>query len=145
MAEAMWMADGPGEDGLTDDFASMIRARRKELGLTQAQVAPRICTEEGRAIGQTYLAEIERGHHPNPRPHLIEQFAQALEIDRDVLYLAARQVPPEVAEELRRLTPEQRAAAWRVFKRAVMEDDEERAVRAAHEKGRGRRAGSKRS
>jgi hypothetical protein len=42
-----------------------------------------------------------------------------------VLYLAARQVPPEVAEQLRRLTPEERAAAWRVFKRAVMENDEE--------------------
>jgi transcriptional regulator with XRE-family HTH domain len=107
----------------------MIRARRKELGLTQGQVAARIQTEEGRAIGQTYLAEIERGHHPNPRPHLIEQFARALEIDRDVLYLAARQVPPEVAEELRRLTPEQRAKAWRIFKRAVMEDDEERKAR----------------
>ena len=104
----------------------MIRARRKELALTQGQVAGRIQTEEGRAIGQTYLAEIERGHHPNPRPHLIEQFARALEIDRDVLYLAARQVPPEVAEELRRLTPEQRARAWQIFKRAVMEDDEER-------------------
>jgi transcriptional regulator with XRE-family HTH domain len=75
---------------ITDDFASMIRARRKELGLTQGQVAARIQIEEGRAIGQTYLAEIERGHHPNPRPHLIEQFARALEIDRDVLYLAAR-------------------------------------------------------
>ena len=66
-----------------------------------------------------------------------------LEIDRDVLYLAARQVPPEVAEELRRLTPEQRAAAWRVFKRAVMEDDEERKARAAHEKGKGRRTASR--
>jgi transcriptional regulator with XRE-family HTH domain len=117
----------------------MIRARRKELGLTQRDVAARIRTEEGRAIGQTYLAEIERGHHPHPRPHLIEQFAQALEIDRDVLYLAARQVPPEVAEELRRLTAEQRAKAWRIFKRAVMEDDEERKAR---EKGkRARKAG----
>lgn len=140
MAETLQTAGWPGEGGPTDDFASMIRARRKELGLTQAQVAPQIHTEEGRGIGQTYLAEIERGHHPNPRPHLIEEFARVLEIDRDVLYLAARQVPPEVAEELRRLTPEQRAAAWRVFKRAVMEDDEERKARAAHDKGKAKRA-----
>jgi len=139
VAERLQTAAGPGEGGVTDDFASMIRARRKELGLTQKDVAARIRTEEGRAIGQTYLAEIERGHHPHPRPHLIEQFAQALEIDRDVLYLAARQVPPEVAEELRRLTPEQRAKAWRIFKRAVMEDDAERKAR---EKGkRARKAG----
>jgi transcriptional regulator with XRE-family HTH domain len=116
----------------------MIRARRKELGLTQGQVAARIQTEEGRAIGQTYLAEIERGHHPNPRPHLIEQFARALEIDRDVRYLVARQVPPEVAEELRRLMAEQRARAWQIFKRALMEDDEEHVAR--EEKGKARRA-----
>jgi transcriptional regulator with XRE-family HTH domain len=116
----------PVEGQFTDDFASMIRARRRELGLTQGQVAPHIHTEEGRSIGQGYLAEIERGHHPHPRPHLIEEFARALKLDRDVLYLAARQVPPEVAEQLRRLTPEERAAAWRVFKRAVMENDEER-------------------
>jgi transcriptional regulator with XRE-family HTH domain len=107
----------------------MIRARRKELGLTQGQVAARIQTEEGRAIGQTYLAEIERGHHPNPRPHLIEEFARALEIDRDVLYLAARQVPPEIVDGLRRLTPEQRARAWQIFKRAVMEEEEESEAR----------------
>ena len=131
MAQPLQTAGRPGEGVFTDDFASMIRGRRKELGLTQGQVAARIRIEEGRPIGQTYLAEIERGHHPNPRPHLIEEFARALEIDRDVLYLAARQVPPEVAEELRRLTPEQRGAAWRVFKRAVMEDDEERKGREA--------------
>ena len=122
---------GWGEDQFTDDFASMIRAQRKQLGLTQGQVAAQIRTEEGRAIGQTYLAEIERGHHPHPRPHLIEQFAQALKTDRDVLYLAARQVPPEVADELRRLTLEERAAAWQVFKRAVMENDQERKARSA--------------
>ena len=130
-----------GEGQFTDDFASMIRARRRELGLTQGQVAAQIRTEEGRAIGQTYLAEIERGHHPHPRPHLIEQFAQALKTDRDVLYLAARQVPPEVADELRRLTLEERAAAWRVFKRAVMENEDERKARSAPVKARGRRVG----
>src|SRR5260370_7213977 len=119
----------------------MIRARRKELGLTQGQVAAQIRIEEGRPIGQTYLAEIERGHHPNPRPHLIEEFARVLEIDRDVLYLAARQVPPEVAEELRRLTPEERAAAWRGFKRAAMGDDEGKKAPAAPRETKGLRAG----
>jgi transcriptional regulator with XRE-family HTH domain len=116
----------------------MVRARRKELGLTQIEVAARIHVEEGRSINQAYLADIERGQHPNPRPHLIEEFARALELDRDVLYLAARQVPPEVADELRRLTPEERAAAWRVFKLAVMEDTvaRQKASRTTGEKGR---------
>jgi hypothetical protein len=46
----------------------------------------------------------------------------ALEFDRDLLYLAVRRLPPEVAEALNRLAPEERIAAWRVFKRAVREE-----------------------
>ena len=76
----------------------MVRQKRRELGLTQEYVAARLQVEEGRSITQSYLAEIERGHHPNPRPHLIEEFARVLSIDRYVLYMAARTVPPEVAE-----------------------------------------------
>ncbi|HKD66116.1 MAG TPA: hypothetical protein VKB84_04695, partial [Candidatus Binataceae bacterium] len=55
------------------------------------------------------------------RPHLIEEFARVLEINRDLLYLAADIVPPEVAEELRRLTPEEREMAWGAFKKVVAE------------------------
>src|SRR5216684_9226200 len=40
-------AGWPGEGRFTDDFASMIRARRKELGRTQGQVAAQIRIEEG--------------------------------------------------------------------------------------------------
>jgi hypothetical protein len=50
----------------------MVRQKRKERGLTQEYVAARLQIEEGRSITQSYLAEIERGHHPHPRPHLIE-------------------------------------------------------------------------
>jgi len=118
----------------------MVRQKRKQLGLTQQQVAPRIKTEEGRPITQSYLAEIEIGHHPQPRPHLIEEFAQALSIDRYVLYLAARTVPPEVAEQLARLTIEEREAAWGVFMRAIKEAEEEKKVRDQVGKGKVRRS-----
>jgi transcriptional regulator with XRE-family HTH domain len=136
-------ATWPGEERRTDEFPTMIRARRRELGLTQKQVAVQIQIE-GRAVSQAYVADLEKGFAA-PRPHLIEQFAKVLELDRDLLYLAARQVPPEVAEELGRLTPEERAAAWRGFRRAVMEDEEEQKgqARAAGAKGKGRRAGSR--
>jgi len=118
----------------------MVRLKRKQLGLTQQQVAARIQTEEGRAITQSYLAEIEAGHHPQPRPHLIEEFARALSIDRYVLYLAARTVPPEVAEQLARLTIEEREAAWGVFMRAIKEAEEEKKVRDQVGKSKGRRS-----
>ena len=113
----------------TDDFSSMVRQKRRELGLTQEYVAARLQVEEGRSITQSYLAEIERGHHPNPRPHLIEEFARVLGIDRYVLYMAARTVPPEVAEQLARLTIEEREAAWGAFMRAINEAEAQKKER----------------
>jgi transcriptional regulator with XRE-family HTH domain len=115
----------------TDDFSSMVRQKRRELGLTQEYVAARLQIEEGRSITQSYLAEIERGHHPNPRPHLIEEFARVLGIDRYVLYMAARTVPPEVAEQLARLTIEEREAAWGAFMRAINEAEAQKKEREA--------------
>jgi transcriptional regulator with XRE-family HTH domain len=108
----------------TRDFGTIIRARRKERGLTQKQVAAQIMVE-GRPISQSNLADLERGFAP-PRPHLIEEFARVLEINRDLLYLAADIVPPEVAEELRRLTPEEREMAWGAFKQVVADAQAEK-------------------
>jgi transcriptional regulator with XRE-family HTH domain len=129
----------------TDEFAKLVRRKRKELGLTQQQAAQRIMTDEDeelRPITQSYLADIETGHHPNPRPHLIEEFARALGIDRYVLYLAARTVPPEVAEQLARLTIEEREAAWAVFMRAIKEAEAEKKAREQG-KGKAPRSGSR--
>jgi transcriptional regulator with XRE-family HTH domain len=138
-------AGGPGErpaglgrEKRTDDFASMVRQTRKQQGLTQQQLAARIETEEGRAITQSYLADIEAGHHPDPRPHLIEEFARALSINRYVLYLAARAVPPEVAEQLARLTPAEREAAWGAFMRAINAAADEKKTREQTSKGKSR-------
>jgi transcriptional regulator with XRE-family HTH domain len=110
-----------------------------ELGLTQEYVAARLQIEEGRSITQSYLAEIERGHHPNPRPHLIEEFARVLSIDRYVLYMAARTVPPEVAEQLSRLTIEEREAAWGAFMRAISEAEAQKKAREQSGKTKVRR------
>ena len=129
----------PWEDRTTRTFGVMIRARRKELGLRQEDLSPRI-EIEGRPISQTHLSDLERGTIA-PRPYLIEQFASALELSRDVLYLAAGIVPPEVAEELNRLTPEEREAAWSVFKNVVAKGEarrKQRELQAAQKpKGRG--------
>jgi transcriptional regulator with XRE-family HTH domain len=116
-------------DLITDDFSSMVRQRRRERGLTQEYVAARLQIEERRSITQSYLAEIERGHHPHPRPHLIEEFARVLSIDRYILYMAARVIPPEVADRLARLTIEEREVAWRVFMRAINQAEEEKKAR----------------
>ena len=120
-----WKDNDALEEGRTTrSFGVMIRARRKELGLRQEDLAPQIQIE-GRPISQTHLSDLERGSIA-PRPYLIEQFARALNLNRDVLYLAAAIVPPEVAEELNRLTPEERERAWAVFKDVVAKGEARR-------------------
>ena len=131
--------DALGEGRTTRNFGVMIRARRKELGLRQEDLAPQIQIE-GRPISQTHLSDLERGSIA-PRPYLIEQFARALNLNRDVLYLAAAIVPPEVAEELNWLTPEEREQAWAVFKEVVAKGEARRKQREhrAEHKAKGRR------
>jgi transcriptional regulator with XRE-family HTH domain len=123
----------------TRNFGDMIRARRKELELRQEDVVPEVHIE-GRAISQTYLSDLERGSAA-PRPQVIEQFARVLKLNRDVLYLAAGIVPPEVAEELNRLTPAEREEAWAVFKDVVAKGDARRKQREqqTEHKSKGRR------
>ena len=122
-----WNNDPSAEGRNTRNFGLMIRARRKEIGLRQEDLVPQIQIE-GRPISQSYLSDLERGAI-GPRPHMIEQFAQVLKLNRDVLYLAAGIVPPEVADELNRLTPEEREQAWAVFKDVVAKGEARRKQR----------------
>ena len=122
-----WNNDPSAEGRNTRNFGLMIRARRKEIGLRQEDLVPQIQIE-GRPISQSYLSDLERGAI-GPRAHMIEQFARVLKLNRDVLYLAAGIVPPEVADELNRLTPEEREQAWAVFKDVVAKGEARRKQR----------------
>ncbi len=62
-----------------------------------------------------------------------------LSIDRYVLYMAARTVPPEVAEQLARLTIEEREAAWGAFMRAINEAEAQKKERERSGKTKVRR------
>jgi len=54
----------------------MVRTRRKELGLTQIQLAAQVQIE-GRTVSQAHIADLERGYSV-PRAEVIEQLAHAL-------------------------------------------------------------------
>jgi transcriptional regulator with XRE-family HTH domain len=59
-----------------ENFGQVIKRRRRELGLTQRDVAARIRFEDGRAISGPYLVELEHNTRRPPRAYLIEQFAR---------------------------------------------------------------------
>jgi transcriptional regulator with XRE-family HTH domain len=78
-----------------ENFGQVIR-RRRELGLTQREVAERIRFEDGHAISGAYLVELEHNTRQPPRAFLIEQFASALSLKADVLYFAAGRLPADL-------------------------------------------------
>ena len=79
-----------------ESFGQVIKRRRRELGLTQREVAERVRFEDGHAISGAYLVELEHNTRRPPRAFLIEQFASALNLKADVLYFAAGRLPADL-------------------------------------------------
>src|SRR6516165_8686073 len=95
-------------------FGEVIAEARKKAKLTQRQLAVRIKNEEGRHISGPYLNDIEHNYRHPPRGYLLEQFARELDVDVDLLYFLAKQLPVEI--EMNNVSEEQGVAAYRVFR-----------------------------
>jgi len=80
-------------------FGGFIAGARKELGLSQKQLAQQILREEdGTPISPQYLNDIERDRRSPTSDHLLRQFVKVLKVDPDYLHYLAGKLP----EELRR-------------------------------------------
>lgn len=73
-----------------DSFGAILYRRRKELGLTQSQLAQRI------GVQPNYIVYLEKGER-KPSDRTVLKIARALDLDRGDLYLAAN---PQVREFL---------------------------------------------
>ena len=98
-------------------FGEVIAEARKKAHLTQRQLAAQIKNEEGKAISGPYLNDIEHNFRHPPRGYLLEQFARELDVDVDLLYFLAKQIPIEI--DMNNVSEEQGVAAYRVFRRAL--------------------------
>jgi transcriptional regulator with XRE-family HTH domain len=101
-------------------FGELIARRRKELGLTQTDLAGRIKGRSGEPVSQQRITDIEHDRFGVPRRPILEQLAHALKLDIDVLYLWGRVIPSDIRAE--GLSEENIKEAWRAF-RAVIERD----------------------
>ena len=82
---------------MADTFGSFIVARRKELGISQKDLASRVVREEdGKSISPQYLNDIERDRRSPTSEHLITQFAQALDVEPEYLFYLAGTLPQEI-------------------------------------------------
>jgi transcriptional regulator with XRE-family HTH domain len=67
-------------------LGGVIAAKRKELGLSQKELATKIRREDEEAISAQYLNDIERDRRSPSSDHMISQFASVLGLDADFLH-----------------------------------------------------------
>ena len=72
-----------GEDNNT--FGCAIADARKERRWSLKELASRIRRDDGQAISYQYLNDIEHDRRKPSSDHLVQQFADVLEINRDWL------------------------------------------------------------
>jgi transcriptional regulator with XRE-family HTH domain len=115
---------GPGGQART--LGDLLAERRKELGISQKEMAGLIKNRDGKPITSAYLNYLEH-NRGEPPGYLLDQFAEVLRLERDVLYFWTRRIPPDI--EPGEASPEKVTAAYRAFRREL--------------KGRGSKSGGK--
>ena len=101
-------------------FGQYISKRRKELELSQKELAEKILKEDGSHISPQYLNDLERDRRNPPGEHLLHQFSVILGIDEDFLSYLTDGLPPGV----RKLSddPQRVADALRAFRKTLRGD-----------------------
>lgn len=77
-------------------FGSAIAQARKDMGLSQKEVASRIKREDKTPISPQYLNDIEHDRRNPSSDHLVRQFVAVLGIDHDYLYYLANRLPEDI-------------------------------------------------
>ena len=77
-------------------FSRAISYARKEKGWSLKDLSSRIRREDGQPISPQYLNDIEHDRRRPSSDHIVQQFADALEVDRDWLYYLAGRFPEDV-------------------------------------------------
>lgn len=98
-------------------FGEFIARRRKQLNLTQKQVAAGIKQDDGKPISVQYLNDVEHARRGAPPDYVIAQLAKLLHLQLDVLYFRSGRLPPDVRR--RAVSDQQVAAAYRALRREL--------------------------
>ena len=80
-------------------FGRVISDARKEKGWSLKDLASQVRREDRQTISPQYLNDIEHDRRRPSSDHMVQQFADALEIDRDWLYYLAGRFPEDVRRE----------------------------------------------
>ena len=106
-----------------NEFARAVSERRKALGMSQRELAAKIRKEDGQSISVQYLNDIEHGRrNPPSSEHLVGQFSEALQLDKDRLMMQAGYLPSDIVEPIRELSrtdPEKAEVVLRAFRKRL--------------------------
>jgi transcriptional regulator with XRE-family HTH domain len=108
-------------ESMTDQgatFGQTISKARKEKSLSQKDLAGIILKEEdSTAISPQYLNDIEHDRRSPTSDHLIRQFAKALDLKEDLLFVLAGKIPDDVRRRIR--NTDQAAEAFMSFRTSI--------------------------
>jgi transcriptional regulator with XRE-family HTH domain len=76
-----------------ETFGARIKRERLGAGMTQRALAERV------NVGVPHISKVE-ANRENPSDELIVRLAAVFDLDADELFLAARRLPPSLAEEM---------------------------------------------
>jgi transcriptional regulator with XRE-family HTH domain len=102
----------------------MIAGRRKELKMSQKDVAVRVKKEDGQGISVQYLNDVEHGRRKPPSDLMIRQLAKILKLPLDALYFSAARLPPDI--KIDKIDPERAAAAYKAFRLELKDKSEKK-------------------
>lgn len=107
-------------------FGRTILEKRRELGLTQKELAAKIRRDDGQGtISPQYLNDIEHDRRNPTAHHLLEQVARVLQLDAAYLAYLAGQFPKQGSRQP--LDGERFAQAWRAFRQTVDKPESDKA------------------
>jgi transcriptional regulator with XRE-family HTH domain len=95
-------------------FGGAISEARKAKGWALKDLASRVLREDKEAISPQYLNDIEHDRRSPSSDRMVQQFADALGIDRDWLYYLAGRFPEDVRDK--KLSEKQVAEAMVAFR-----------------------------
>ena len=101
-------------------FGEFVANRRKERKLSQKDLATKILKDDGNAITAQYLNDIEHDRRNPPAGQLLEQFAKALDIPVDALFVLAGKFPDNFLKS-KDVDVQKLEVAFQAFRKKVKE------------------------